>query len=287
MVGASLVIPAQPPGTPSPEPLALVTPTPQPLLVQAPVCYPAADGRLTCLVTVENDQDATLENITAWVGLANAQGESISSQVAIPPLNILTSGERLPLVAIFSPSPEAASPQVRLLSAVPVPAGDQRYARTRLDIQKEIIDPGKLQATLSGAVELLPPRKPAKQTKTATPQGGASADFAARACRPPRMAGGSRLWPGWGSGRLSQVGSRARPVRREQAALRGHGLQPGSGDRKGRAPGRSRVIEIISRSQSKFQQFYEFAPDTDFFPGHTRRSNSRFDRHPPAALLNQ
>ena len=173
-VGATLVIPAQPPGTPSPEPLALVTSTPQPLLVQAPVCYPSADGRLTCLVTVENDQDATLENITAWVGLANAQGESISSQVAIPPLNILTSGEKLPLVAIFSPSAEAASPQVRLLSAVPVPAGDQRYARTRLDIQKEIIDPGKLQATLSGEVELLPPRKPAKQASTATPQSGAS-----------------------------------------------------------------------------------------------------------------
>ncbi len=157
-VGKTVVIPIQNIKT-EPAP----TPTAVPAAVQSPQCYRSSTGGAWCLMLVHNDQNQALENISGWIGLYDQQGESISSQGAIPPLNILNPGDSMPL-AVFFPPPLPASFEARggLLTASTVADQDKRYLNASLKDVRLDIQPGGIQASVQGQIELSSGSLPAR-----------------------------------------------------------------------------------------------------------------------------
>ncbi|HEY5572931.1 MAG TPA: LysM peptidoglycan-binding domain-containing protein [Anaerolineales bacterium] len=148
-----------PPGEETP--VALVTPTPPPLDLDDPVCYPTADGGAWCFLLVENDQPYALENISAWIGIYDLEGENVAGEVGITPLNLLPPDRSMPVVASFPPPlPERFTASSDRFSAFGVPDTGDRYLETRLTIDQVEISENGLQASLGGSVRL-PARSPA------------------------------------------------------------------------------------------------------------------------------
>jgi LysM repeat protein len=122
-VGQVLKIPSDP-ANPSGEP----TPTPASFTVQQIQCYPSADGGMWCFVLAHNDESDFLENVSAQVMLVDASGNSLASQTALLPLNILPPNTSLPMMVFFAPSiPSDAKPQVQVLTAIKLLPNDARY----------------------------------------------------------------------------------------------------------------------------------------------------------------
>ena len=152
-VGAQLVIPL---GGQITEALPTATPLAAPWT--GPVCYRSAEGGAWCFVLVENDQPGGLENLSAWVGLFDAQGQNAASQVAIPGLNLLPGGRALPLAAYFAPPlPEVFTAQAELLTALEVAEGDGRYLAAEVEELAVQIAPDGMQAMVNGQVWLAGP----------------------------------------------------------------------------------------------------------------------------------
>lgn len=130
-------------------------PTPTPVSVQSgqPKCYHAGDGGAWCIVTLSNELETSLENLSAWIGLYNAQGEIISNQVAYAPLNILRPGSTIPLMAYFAPPlPDQFLAQSEVLSGLVISADDTRYLDLQVNIGTVKINQDGKQATVSGDV---------------------------------------------------------------------------------------------------------------------------------------
>ena len=139
---------------------SLPTPTAYPLQTTQPLCYPAGDRGVWCVVAVTNDHQITLENLAVWIGLYNSQGENITSQVAYAPLNILQPGSTMPLMAYFAPPiPDEYSVHSELLSAIAVEPNDPRYLDVKVKQNRLDINPDGFQALVSGEV-LLPAETP-------------------------------------------------------------------------------------------------------------------------------
>jgi hypothetical protein len=150
-VGNSVVIPIQATAEPTPIP----TPTPVPARLDAPSCYPTADGGLWCFVLATNEQPVALENLSAWVRLFSAEGQVLREQEAIPLLNRLPSQAALPLVTFFSPQvPEAVTAYAELRNSLAVPISDTRYLTATLQVEAVEITAGGLQAEVKGEVSL-------------------------------------------------------------------------------------------------------------------------------------
>jgi hypothetical protein len=134
-------------------PEELPTPTPAPVHMEQPKCYHAGDGGVWCFVTLRNELETSLENLSAWIGLYNTQGEIISNQVAYAPLNILRPGSSIPLMAYFAPPlPDQFQAQSEILSGLALTAEDTRYLDLHAKVGSvEIKQDGK-QATVSGDV---------------------------------------------------------------------------------------------------------------------------------------
>ena len=148
-----------PPGQETP--VALVTPTPPPLELDNPVCYPTADGGAWCFLPVENDQPYALENISAWIGIYDQEGENVAGEVGITPLNLLPPDQSMPVVASFPPPlPERFTASSDRFSAFGVADTGDRYLEIRLAIDRVEISENGLQASLHGSVRL-PARSPA------------------------------------------------------------------------------------------------------------------------------
>ena len=153
-IGQVLIIPVMPGG----EATQLSTPTPVKVHLEAPFCYPAADGSLACLVEALNDQPETLENLTVWFGLY-AQDDSLAkSQVGVPPVNILNVGGRVPIIVIFLP-PIPEKPVVRVDIVTSLTAEDLKGRYVPLDsISTEVqISTNGLSATIQGQFNLSAP----------------------------------------------------------------------------------------------------------------------------------
>lgn len=154
-VGTRLVIPLnEEDGTQG----ILPTPTPLPMEMDASGCYPSADGGLWCLTPVHNNQSRAVENLSAWINLFDSNGNVITGTVAYPPLNLIPSGETIPLLAFFpstvlSSTHDQVTPQVELLSAFPVAAEGRRYLPLNVQNLDEKIDPSGHQATVEGRVD--------------------------------------------------------------------------------------------------------------------------------------
>lgn len=129
-IGQELRIPG-PDGQPSDT--LLPTSTPLPLPVQGVACYPTAGDSLICLATLVNDGDQPLEGLTAQISLLSPEGETVRSQLAYAPLNLLPPGKVMPLTATFDQPPaEIGGERTSLLSAFESLRADERYLATEL-----------------------------------------------------------------------------------------------------------------------------------------------------------
>jgi hypothetical protein len=142
----------------------LPTPTPVALQVDQPRCYQSGDGGAWCIMALNNDQEISLENLSVWIGLYNDAGENIISQTAYAPLNILTPGTTMPIMAYFSPSlPDEFQARGEVLSALAVATDDQRYLDSQITVEEVEINPDGGGATVRGEVVLPVNSTPASQ----------------------------------------------------------------------------------------------------------------------------
>lgn len=102
-VGAVLVIPP-PEGTPVAQ--LVGAPTPAPLELSLPACYPTATNALYCFVEARNPGARALENVSAQIILAGADGLPIASQLAYAAREVIPPGERAPLAMLFAVQPD-------------------------------------------------------------------------------------------------------------------------------------------------------------------------------------
>lgn len=149
-VGQTLKIPSNP-KNPSDE----STPTPVPFPVEQIACHPTSDRGMWCFVLVYNDSSDFMENVTAQVTLVDPNGQTVASQMALLPLNILPPKESLPLSVYFAPDvPPDVKPQVQILTAIRLLPSDQRYLPATIQNTLVQVDWSGLSAQVSGQVAL-------------------------------------------------------------------------------------------------------------------------------------
>lgn len=160
-VGTVVAIPPAEPqvyGTP-------VIPSPTPIAVELgqPVCFAESGGGLWCFALVTNPYERMIENITGSIRLADKTGQ-IHDRQAYLPLDILSPGESLPLIAFFPPPvPEPVKIEAEIAIALPVQPGDARYLPARLENMDIQIAADGSSALLNGEVVLEDPGKSAAQ----------------------------------------------------------------------------------------------------------------------------
>jgi LysM repeat protein len=117
-IGTVLVIPP-PEGGFAVAATNLAPPPPAPVTFSQPVCYPLASSGLYCLVEARNPNAAPLQNISARIILAGADGLPFASQTAYGALDLVPAGAAVPLAALFQPAPaEPAATGVEAETAV-------------------------------------------------------------------------------------------------------------------------------------------------------------------------
>jgi len=79
------------------------TPTPVNLAVDFQSCLGSLDGGLWCFPTIQNNQSGTVENVSVSLKLISSNSDEIYTQSAVPALNYLSPGERIPAAAYFPP----------------------------------------------------------------------------------------------------------------------------------------------------------------------------------------
>lgn len=157
-VGQKLLIPSDPAN-----PTGESTPTPVPFAVPQIECYPTADDGMWCFVLARNDTVEALENVTAQVTLVDAEGETLASQTASLPLNLLPLGGKMPMAVYFPDAPSNARAQARILTAISVPMTNTRYLPALLQNTLAIVDGSGRTARVSGQV-ILPTVSPAAKS---------------------------------------------------------------------------------------------------------------------------
>src|SRR3990172_1634448 len=104
-IGANLKIPAPlyPPTADASNP---PLPTPIGMALAAPYCYSAREGGLWCFTTAVNQQEYSIEALSAAIRLYDRSSGEIFSQTAFAPLSLVPPGGTMPLTAYFaSPAP--------------------------------------------------------------------------------------------------------------------------------------------------------------------------------------
>jgi LysM repeat protein len=150
-IGQALIIPSSEGG----EVIVFPTSTPHPLVLSAPHCYRAVSGSLSCLLTVHNDTDTSMEGLIALVSLVGPDGPTLLTESAYSPLNVLPSGQTTVLAAyIPAPAPTGARVVAELVSSVPVgdPAG--RYADVTVDRSSQEPAEDRMSWRVHGEVQL-------------------------------------------------------------------------------------------------------------------------------------
>lgn len=158
VVGTELIIPLEDVIPSSP-----VTATPIPVEVSQTNCYLVPDG-IWCFVGVENDRSRSLENLSANVIVQDDTGEYIAEGIAIGALNLVPSGEELPLVVFIPgnfPSEFSASSQV--ITVQPLPRNDERYLNAWLEVDEVEISENGMSAQVAGLIGLPAKSPPGNQ----------------------------------------------------------------------------------------------------------------------------
>lgn len=101
-----------------------LTPAPINLTLSVPACYPTPTEVVYCFVEAQNADTAPLENISAQVVLADANGIPVMNATAYSALNVVPAGAAAPLMVAFSTPPTSiVATGARLLTVQRVPDG--------------------------------------------------------------------------------------------------------------------------------------------------------------------
>jgi LysM repeat protein len=147
IVGSEVIIPFEE------EDDLLATATPYPLLVEEPNCYPITDGGLWCFSLVENIQDIPLEDVSLAFNLYDSTLDLVISQIAFPPLDILRSGQIIPVGALIQDPPvELTQVSTTLLTAY---ASDQTQPGAQLADYSLEYTQGNTIALVKGSFEIV------------------------------------------------------------------------------------------------------------------------------------
>jgi LysM repeat protein len=146
-VGATLLIPDK-----STILTTASTLTPVPVPVTQTICHPTADNGLWCFALIQNNTPDILENVSAQITLLDENNNSLASQTAFMPLDIIPPDESLPVYVFFPNTPANANMQVQVLSAMQSSAS--RYLPATLNNTVTQIDWNGLTAQVNGQVSL-------------------------------------------------------------------------------------------------------------------------------------
>jgi hypothetical protein len=157
-VGSKLKIPSNQKNT-----TGEATPTPVSFPVEQIVCHPTVDSGMWCFALVHNDSNAIIEDISAQVTLLDTKGQSIISQTAFPPLDILPPDHSLPISIFFPPDiPIDAKPQVQILTGIRLLPDDARYLPAIIQNTLVQVDWSGFAAQVDGQVLLPADAQPAQ-----------------------------------------------------------------------------------------------------------------------------
>jgi LysM repeat protein len=146
-VGTTLLIPD------SSAPLTSAsTLTPVPAPVTQTNCYPTADSGLYCFALIQNNTPDILENISAQITLLDESNNTLASQTAFTPLDIIPPNASLPVYVFFPNTPANVNIQVQVLSAIQ--SNSSRYLPADLNNVVTQIDWSGLTAQVSGQIHL-------------------------------------------------------------------------------------------------------------------------------------
>lgn len=124
-VGTALIIPVSPEALPA---QAAGAPTPMPLVFGSPACHSLPTGAMYCLVEARNPGEVALENVTARITLAAADGLPLADAVAQSGVDVIGPGDSGPLAALFPSAPGGvAAIGVSAVSALPLQDVSSRY----------------------------------------------------------------------------------------------------------------------------------------------------------------
>jgi hypothetical protein len=133
----------------------LPTPTPISLIITEPRCYPDASGGLWCLTMLTNNNELSVENISAQIDIESSAEAGHFLQRAIPPLNRLLPGQSIPLQTRFEPPiSNMFHPQATLLTAIPVASENERYLDIDIQVKEKVISQNRHSAAISGSITL-------------------------------------------------------------------------------------------------------------------------------------
>lgn len=128
------------------------TPTPVPVPVTQTACHPTADKGLWCFALIQNNTSDILENVSAQITLLDENNNTLASQTAFMPLDILPPTTSLPVYVFFPNTAAGANIQVQVLSTMQ--SSTSRYLPATLNNTVAQIDWNGLTAQLSGQVSL-------------------------------------------------------------------------------------------------------------------------------------
>lgn len=149
-VGLELVIPLA-----GEMPETIPTSTPVAVAWKQPVCYRTGDEGAWCILTIENNLDSSVENLSGFIGIYTSDGAIFTSQVAYAPLNLFQPGDSMPLMSYFSsPIPENFVVHGELVSGIVVAENDTRYLDHEVNISEVEISSDGRQAMVRGEVTL-------------------------------------------------------------------------------------------------------------------------------------
>lgn len=146
-IGATLIIPDL-----SAALAAAFTPTPLPVPITQATCHPTADSGNWCFALINNNTGVLIENVSAQITLFDENNNSIASQAAFTPLDIIAANSALPVYVFFPNTPAKVTPQVQLLSAMQ--SNSSRYLSATLNNTIAKIDWSGRSAQVSGQIIL-------------------------------------------------------------------------------------------------------------------------------------
>jgi LysM repeat protein len=153
-IGTVLIIPSGDPQQDAYQPTPIPTPV-VPLRTGAPVCFPDAAGGAWCLMDVENNSGASVEDISADFVLSGLDDSEPQTRTAFGLLNRLSDKTTFPL-AIYFPSPPAQPWQIntRMRTAFPVVKENEHYLHSSLEKAAATISKDRQSAAVSGVIAL-------------------------------------------------------------------------------------------------------------------------------------
>lgn len=153
-IGTVLIIPSGNPEQDANMPTAVPTPAVI-IMTGVPVCYPDPSGGAWCLIKVENNTPASVEDISIDVVLTGSDGGEAMTMPAFGLLDRLPAGLSTILAAYFSETPvQPWQVNIRLRTANPVIREAERYLISSLEKASTQISADGRSAHLSGSVQL-------------------------------------------------------------------------------------------------------------------------------------